>query len=96
MAWYAELKRRRWYCINGGNAIRWYKRKLYDEWWTSLSEEEKAAVEENRKRAKEKRERAAKAAVGRLLSMTAMMAGLSERTGNKYGDLYDEYGFLRR
>ena len=41
MAYYAELKRRCWHRINGGNAILWYKKKLYDDWYNSLTEEEK-------------------------------------------------------
>lgn len=85
MAWYAELKRRGWYCINKWNAIAWYKKCLYNAWWNSLSEEEKAVVERNRELAAKRREREAKEAVGRLMSITAMMSGLCERTGRGYG-----------
>lgn len=31
MAWRAELRRRKWYCINGWDAISWYRKYLYDE-----------------------------------------------------------------
>ena len=31
MAWYAELVRKRWYCICGIDMIHEYKKKLYDE-----------------------------------------------------------------
>ena len=95
MAWYAELKRRGWYCINGGNAIRWYKKKLYDDWYNSLTEEQKLQLEENKRKREERRWREAQEAVGRLLSMTTMMADVANRSNSKYGDLYDEYGFAR-
>ena len=45
MAWYAELKRRRWYCIIGIDMIRLYKKKLYDDWYNSLTDEEKQRLE---------------------------------------------------
>lgn len=41
MAWYAELKRRKWYCINGIDMIYIYRKKLYDDWYNSLTEEQK-------------------------------------------------------
>lgn len=30
MAWYAELKRIKWYCINEWDAITWYSNYLFD------------------------------------------------------------------
>lgn len=57
MAWYAELRRRRWYCINGIDMVLWYKRYLYDIWWSSLSEVEKYAVIERRKQNEKCKER---------------------------------------
>lgn len=44
MAWYAELKRRRWYCIIEMDAIHEFKKKLYDDWWQSLTPEEHERV----------------------------------------------------
>lgn len=41
MAWYAELKRRQWYCINGFDAIQFYVQYLNETWWNSLTEEQK-------------------------------------------------------
>lgn len=41
MAWYAELKRRQWYCIHGFNAISLYINYLNETWWNSLTEEQK-------------------------------------------------------
>lgn len=95
MAWYAELKRRYWYCINGFYVIRWYKRFLYDEWWNSLSEEDKARVEESRKRRKEEADKQAKDCIKRLCIMSTMIAGLNSPY-NKYGDIYNEFGFPSR
>ena len=57
MAWYAELKRRKWYCINGQNMVSWYSGYLYDLWWSSLSEEQKALVEECNRIEKERNDR---------------------------------------
>lgn len=41
MAWYAELKRRQWYCIHGFNAISLYVKYLDETWWNSLTEDQK-------------------------------------------------------
>lgn len=40
MAFYAELKRRKWFCVKGVNQIREYRKYLYDVWWNSLTEDE--------------------------------------------------------
>lgn len=57
MAWYAELKRRKWYCINGIDMVSLYSQKLYDDWYNSLTEEQKQRYEEYKKAKAEKRER---------------------------------------
>ena len=88
MAWYAELKRRQWYCINGGSATQWYRRKLYDDWYNSLTEEQKLRLEENKKKRAEQRDKELKQTMSQLLSMTAMMAGT-------YGGLYDKSRYLK-
>ena len=46
MAWYAELRRRKWYCINGINMVNIYKHKLYDDWYNSLTNEQKQQLQE--------------------------------------------------
>ena len=66
MAWYAELKRRKWYCINGIDMIQIYKQKLYDDWYNSLTDEQKQRLEEYRKAKAEKRKRDAEMALARL------------------------------
>lgn len=81
MAWYTELKRRKWYCINGVNMIHEYKRKLYDDWYNSLTDEQKQRLEEYRKAKAEKDRREAREALQRLLMMTGMVAGIYSRNG---------------
>ena len=66
MAWYAELKRRKWYCINGIDMIQLYRKKLYDDWYNSLSDEQKQRLVEYRKAKAEKRKRDAEMALARL------------------------------
>lgn len=93
MAWYSELKRRHWYCINGFDMIKWYKRFLYDEWWNSLSEEDKTKIEELRKREKEESDRHLQDCLKRLGMMSLMIAGLNSPYYDKYGDVHDKLGF---
>lgn len=66
MAWYAELKRRNWYCINSINMIQIYRKKLYDNWYNSLTDEQKQRLEEYEKEETEKRKRDAEMALARL------------------------------
>lgn len=54
MAWAAELKRRNWYCICGTFMPQIFSRQLYDEWYASLSEEDKQRLA---KKVQEKREK---------------------------------------
>lgn len=95
MAWYAELCRRRWYCINGFDAISWYTKYLYDEWWNSLTDEQRERVELRRKQRAEKAEREFKQSMFNLLAMTTTIAGVSGRSiiEQKYHGIYDEFGF---
>ena len=94
MAFFAELKRRKWYCVNQFNAIRWYRKYLYDEWYNSLTDEQKQKLEEYRRKKKEKEEREAKEAIQRLAYMTATIAGLSNRKYDKYHGLYNSDGTI--
>lgn len=90
MAWFAELKRRRWYCINQFDAIRWYSKYLYNEWYNSLTEEQKQRLEENRRRKREKTEREAQEAIRRLAIMAGIITGVSNKS--KYHGVYNEDG----
>lgn len=91
MAWYAELKRRKWYCINQFNAIRWYHQYLYDEWYNSLTDEQKQRLEENKRKREEQRRKEAHEAIQRLAFMTATIAGLNNY--DKYHGVYNEFGY---
>lgn len=81
MAWYAELKRKKWYCINGIDMIQLYRKKLYDDWYNSLTDEQKQRLEEYRKAKAEKNRREAREAMQRLLMMSSMVSGFYRRNG---------------
>lgn len=82
MAWYAELRRRRWYCINGIDMVLWYKRYLYDIWWSSLSEVEKYAVIDRRKQDEKRKERRLK----EFIAMTDAINSVYSKMG--IGEFY--------
>lgn len=83
MAWYAELKRRKWYCINGVDMIQIYRKKLYDDWYNSLTDEQKQRLEEHRKERAEKRKRDAEMALARLEWLYSFM---NRTTNGRMGD----------
>ena len=56
MTWYAECKRRNWYCILGWDAISWYSDFLYTEWYNSLTPEQKHKLEEYKKKKQKEKE----------------------------------------
>lgn len=95
MAFYAEMKRRRWYCVVGVNMITWYSNKLYEDWYNSLTDEQKQRIEEARRRRAEKNKRELEASIQRLAIMSATMLGLNYGRSNydKYHGVYDEFGF---
>lgn len=97
MAWYAELKRRQWYCINGIDTITDYRKARYEAWYSSLSEEQKQHLEE-RKRLREKQaEEELQKSIERIVYMTSRTFHLASggRTHNidKYHGVYDSNGF---
>lgn len=79
MAFYAELRRRNWYCICGVNQIRQYRKHLYDTWWNSLTEEEQEKVKQIRRKKEEADRKEAREAIGRLLVATGIVTGLTDR-----------------
>ena len=87
MTWYAELKRRRWHCINQFDAICWYRQYLIN----NLTDEQKQRLEENKRKRKEQRHKEAHEAIQRLTFMTATIAGLNNH--DKYHGVYDEFGY---
>ena len=83
MAWLAELKRRKWYCIVGLRMIYVYKKKLYDDWYNSLTEEQKQELEDYRKRKREKLDRELQESFNRLNL-------ISQAIGKAYNGFYRE------
>lgn len=77
MAWYAELKRRRWYRVVGFDAIRLYRKWL----WCCLPNENKERILERRRLQDEKDAEEAEIAVRRLLALTDY---LHRRCGGPY------------
>lgn len=93
MAWNAELKRRKWYCINSIDMIQIYRKKLHDDWYNSLTEEQKQQLEEYRKAKAEKRKRDGKMALARLEMMYCILNEYTHGKAEMYSDfLNDFYG----
>lgn len=74
MAWYAELKRRKWYRIVGINMRYIYKKKLYDEWYASLTDEQKDRLEQYRQKKREQNERELQDILNRFSIMSSCIA----------------------
>ena len=93
MAWFAELKRRHWYCIVGLNMRGTYRKKLYDDWYNSLTDEMKHNMEMRKKREAEAREREIEGFFDRLRTISKCIGSIYERTGTclKYGDFLNLY-----
>lgn len=87
MAWYAELKRRKWWCINGINIINIYKQKLYDDWYNSLTDNEKQRLEEYRKDKKEKDRQDTEKALAKLCWLYSFMNRATGGRIDNYKDL---------
>ena len=94
MTFYAEMKRRNWYCVCGTNMITEYRRFLYNEWYNFLTEEQKVKLEENKKHREEQTQRELNTELAKIAMMTEMVTGLYSRTNkDKYHGVYDELGF---
>ena len=93
MAWYAELRRRKWYCINGIDMIHLYKQKLYDDWYNSVADEEKQRLEECRKENAEKIKHAAEMALARLGMLFNTM---NEVTHGRMGDYMESARLMNK
>lgn len=76
MAWYVELVRKRWYCICGIDMIHEYKKKLYDDWYNSLTEEEKERLAEIKKQKQEKADQELKMIMSQLSAMKTLLSEL--------------------
>lgn len=80
MAWAAELKRRNWYCINGVFMPRVFRKYLYDQWYESLSDDDKQRLAERKKKKKEQEDRE----LQNTLREIEMVAALCSSITNKY------------
>lgn len=89
MAWYAELKRRKWYCIVETDMISWYSQKLYDDWYDSLTDEQKQKLEEYRKAKAEKRRRESREALAKFGVILSTMNRLTNGKMHNYLDVVD-------
>lgn len=97
MAWYAELCRLKWYCINGIDMVLEYKKYLFDILYDSLTEEQKQQLKEKRKKEKEKSERELHDSIIKLAMMTGAVFGMYDSNKyDKYHGLYDDFGFPKR
>ena len=94
MAWYAELCRKNWYCINGIDMIYEYKKFLYDEWYNSLTEEQKVILEENKKHQEEQRKREINTELAKLAMMSGMITNLYNKSNkDRYNNMYNNWEF---
>lgn len=95
MAWFAEMKRRHWYRVIGVNMIYWYSNKLYDEWWESLTDEQRELIEERRRKRKDHEKSEVMTSLMSLAMMTDIMLDMcnSRSRRDKYHGVYDENGF---
>lgn len=73
MAWWAEVKRRHWYCINGVNRIEEYNNWLYQQWWNSLSEDQKKDIEEQNRKIQQQNEEKMRALLKGFVKLHTMM-----------------------
>lgn len=85
MAFYAEMRRRNWYCVNQRNLIIWYSDLLYDEWYNSLTDEQKQRLKEIKMDREAKREAELNNALMGLITLTNFF------TGRLSSHCYDRY-----
>lgn len=81
MAWAAELKRRHWYCINGVFMPSVFRKYLYDQWYESLSDEDKQYVTEQRKKRQEQEDRELQDTLREIELVAAMCHSISHKYG---------------
>lgn len=79
MAYFAELRRRKWYRLNGmRNMIYVYSEILYYEWYNSLSDEDRQYLEEQKRKRREKEEAEFEMLMQRMGIMSMMTQTLNE------------------
>lgn len=77
MAYWAECVRRHWWCVNGFDWISWFSKFHYDNWWNSLTDEQRERIIARRKAKKEKDR---KDAITALVSMGVAMACIYDKS----------------
>lgn len=75
MAWYAELKRREWWCIRGMDMVSWYSDMLYAQWWESLTDEERQRIIDQREKRRKREWEDAMRPLAQLMYTSALLAG---------------------
>lgn len=76
MAYQAELLRRKWSCICGMNLIKWYSKKLYDEWYASLTEGQKYELELQRRREEARRGYESRTALAQMGVISSILSSM--------------------
>ena len=103
MAFYAEMKRRKSWRINGINRIYAYRLKLheeasrrYEEWYASLTEEQKLWLKEKEQRKREQNDANLHKAISNLLAFSLAAASVfGPRRDPKKNLIYGPDGSLR-
>lgn len=78
MAWMAELKRRRWYCICGLFMPQAFSKYLYDQWYSSLSTEDKQLLAEHKRNEKEKDDIELQECLRKIAMITSVCRSISD------------------
>lgn len=93
MAWRAELKRRKWYCIIETNMIQIFGKIRYDEWYNSLTDEQKIQLEMKEAEDERRRKEELNLALAKLMILPSLINNIYE---DKYHGIYDKNGFPKR
>lgn len=78
MAWMAELKRRHWYCICGLFMPHAFSKYLYDQWYSSLSTEDKQLLVEHKRNEKEKDDIELQECLRKIAMITSVCRSISD------------------
>jgi hypothetical protein len=76
MAFYAELIRRRWFCVSKRDAIYIYSKILYDEWYATLSEGDKRKLEKQKQKRELQEQREVEDVISELCIMNRIVSDL--------------------
>lgn len=76
MAWYAWTKRHNGWNFLSIDMIGWYRWKLHEDWFNSLSEEDKQRVLEFRRKREEKERHKHRVALAKLMALPALIGSI--------------------